>query len=864
MSSRIKLLDIELSQPIETITDLDGYQALQGLVRLHGTPLGIIHVPVTNGCCLASVISQAVLDQYLKAIVQQGIYHHLGSPDTDWHDSRWQGADLLKQITPLQPSSLSVTVALCVQSIDAVLTLASLESLAAGDHEILIVQSAPTDDALAQLIASRYPRFRYLSTPGNFNAACNLAIAEAQGDIIAFTDSNSQVDVYWARAIAAAFDRNADAVALTGLVVTDQLETEAQSAFEQGYSLGRGYNRRWYHLSQAPNWTDFGTMQLGTGVNMAFRRSALAHLGGFDESLNAFGGELDLFCRVLLSGQTLIYEPSAIVRYRAPLTEESLQAQVRQTSAGFYGYLTASWRKYPQHRRQLLMLGGWKLARLLLMLTQPTRHLAQVELQSGWQGWRHPLKGDSPATQLGGLSSKLPAPKRLMAVRQVDLSQRLPTWTDLGEYQAVRVFVVAGGAPIGSVDIQHRGQIVSAGRLQHQIANDLTLALLAIPHQHNQQVAWAAVETAIRQAIAIEPEPSSVPPLTPDVPVSIVITTCDRPDDLRNCLTHLIAQQTQHPVEIIVADNRPASNLTPPVVMEFPQVQLVQETRPGGAYGRNAAIAASTGDIIVTVDDDITVPPDWLEKLIAPMARPEVAIVMGNVFPRELETPAQLLFERLFNGLSQGFKPLEVDSNWLASFPSSPPTWELGVSANAAFRANIFAHPHIGLMDEVLGPGTPTSGAEENYLTYKVLKAGYTLVYQPQAYVWHRHRREMSALHRQIYGYMKSATAYDLTLWLQEHDWRGFQHLIWQLPYYFMQRLYHRLRGWNDTPWPMLWREIAGYLAGFWSYWQSRQLVKRQGRSNRYIPVADRAIAPILPKPDSAISEPMRVEAHGN
>jgi len=79
-----------------------------------------------------------------------------------------------------------------------------------------------------------------------------------------------------------------------------------------------------------------------------------------------------------------------------------------------------------------------------------------------------------------------------------------------------------------------------------------------------------------------------------------------------------------------------------------------------------------------------------------------------------------------------------------------------------------------------------------------------------------------------------------------------------------MQRLYHRLRGWNDTPWPMLWREVAGYLAGFWSYWQSRQLVKRQGRSDRYIPVADRAIAPILPKPDSAISEPMRVEAHGN
>ncbi|NJL21179.1 MAG: glycosyltransferase family 2 protein [Leptolyngbyaceae cyanobacterium SM1_3_5] len=51
---------------------------------------------------------------------------------------------------------------------------------------------------------------------------------------------------------------------------------------------------------------------------------------------------------------------------------------------------------------------------------------------------------------------------------------------------------------------------------------------------------------------------------------------------------------------------------------------MVQEARPGGSYGRNAAIAATTSEIIVTIDDDITVPPDWLEKLIAPMGRAEV------------------------------------------------------------------------------------------------------------------------------------------------------------------------------------------------------------------------------------------------
>lgn len=83
MSSRIKLLDIELSQPIETIAHLDGYQALQGLVRLHGAPVGVIYLPITNGCCAADAISKAVLDQHLQAIAGQLVYERVGQPATD-------------------------------------------------------------------------------------------------------------------------------------------------------------------------------------------------------------------------------------------------------------------------------------------------------------------------------------------------------------------------------------------------------------------------------------------------------------------------------------------------------------------------------------------------------------------------------------------------------------------------------------------------------------------------------------------------------------------------------------------------------------------------------------------------------------
>jgi hypothetical protein len=45
----IKVVDIELSIPVSTIVDLQRYKGLQALVRLHGTPVGFINVPISGG-----------------------------------------------------------------------------------------------------------------------------------------------------------------------------------------------------------------------------------------------------------------------------------------------------------------------------------------------------------------------------------------------------------------------------------------------------------------------------------------------------------------------------------------------------------------------------------------------------------------------------------------------------------------------------------------------------------------------------------------------------------------------------------------------------------------------------------------------
>src|SRR5690606_38115471 len=116
-----------------------------------------------------------------------------------------------------------------------------------------------------------------------------------------------------------------------------------------------------------------------------------------------------------------------------------------------------------------------------------------------------------------------------------------------------------------------------------------------------------------------------------------------------NSLNH---QESTHQLEIIVVDNHPASGLTPPVVDRFPNVILVNEKRQGVSYARNAGINASTGELILSTDDDVILPPNWVENIIKPFAKTDVMIVSGNVLPFELENITQHYFEA-YGGLSR-------------------------------------------------------------------------------------------------------------------------------------------------------------------------------------------------------------------
>jgi GT2 family glycosyltransferase len=401
-----------------------------------------------------------------------------------------------------------------------------------------------------------------------------------------------------------------------------------------------------------------------------------------------------------------------------------------------------------------------------------------------------------------------------IGIRLVNVSRPLEPLADVKAYPRVRVYVTDGPDLVGSVDIWNFGRPISAARLRQAIA---------------QGVGYQLATGALVRQLGSGPAADVLPE---HVTVSIVVPTCGRADDLRRCLESLSSQRARRALEIIVVDNRPGQGRTREVTRDFPRITVLEESRAGLSYARNAGFAAAHGDILVATDDDVVAPPEWVERLLAPFARPDVTAVTGHVLPLELETEAQCRFES-YGGLGKGFERLEVNGNWFRAFRAAVPTWRLGATANAAFRASALRDPAIGVFDEALGAGTPTGCSEDTYLFYRLLKADRTLVYEPSAYVWHRHRTSEDALRKQIFDYSKGHVSYQLMTLLNERDPRALVRLGWSLPKAYIGRAIDRIRQRSDYPLGLIALEICGNLAGPFALWRSRRRVRKLGRSAR-------------------------------
>jgi glucosyl-dolichyl phosphate glucuronosyltransferase len=118
---------------------------------------------------------------------------------------------------------------------------------------------------------------------------------------------------------------------------------------------------------------------------------------------------------------------------------------------------------------------------------------------------------------------------------------------------------------------------------------------------------------------------------------SVVIPTHNRAHELRDTLTSLAAISTQSPWETIVVANN-CTDDTADVVRQlaatFPApLRLVHEAVPGRSAALNAGIGLASGEIILTLDDDMRVEADFLDRAGTALDELQCDYVGGRVYP---------------------------------------------------------------------------------------------------------------------------------------------------------------------------------------------------------------------------------------
>jgi O-antigen biosynthesis protein len=191
--------------------------------------------------------------------------------------------------------------------------LEGLAQLRYPNYEVIVVNDGSTDRTSA--IAAEYPRFRLINTENQgLSAARNAGMRAATGQIVAYIDDDARPDPDWLTYLAHTFLTSSH-VGVGGPNVAppgDGPIADCVANAPGGPVHVLLSDREAEHIP---------------GCNMAFRKSALEGVGGFDPRFRTAGDDVDLCWRLLDRGWTIGFNPAAMVWHHR---RNSLRAYLKQ------------------------------------------------------------------------------------------------------------------------------------------------------------------------------------------------------------------------------------------------------------------------------------------------------------------------------------------------------------------------------------------------------------------------------------------------------------------------------------------------------------------------------------------------------
>ena len=403
--SPVKVCEVELSEPVNGIS-APGYGSALVLARWYSEPLAVVDIPLSDGAADASQVAQALWLSVGQQVTARYAAAPLAVPAQSVAAPRElamsvaaqagfgggsaapavsvSGPEALRESglrLPSSPSYLlgrettlrnapSASVIICTRDraerLDSSLTAVLRQDY--PDFEVIVVDNAPVNDAVADLIARRnaagtggVPLRRIVETRPGLSWARNTGLHAASGRIVAFLDDDEHPDQHWLAELARGFTMGKQVTGVSGLVLPALLDTPAQCLYEQfgGHSKGRGLVPQVFDVaSHATQHPLYPLPAFGVGASMAFDRLALIGIGGFDVALGAgtaarAGEDTAAIADLMLDGGTFVYQPGAVMwhEHRAEFAE--MERQLDGYGSGLTAFYTRALLRNP---RRLLTL----------------------------------------------------------------------------------------------------------------------------------------------------------------------------------------------------------------------------------------------------------------------------------------------------------------------------------------------------------------------------------------------------------------------------------------------------------------------------------------------------------------------------
>jgi len=212
------------------------------------------------------------------------------------------------------------------------------------------------------------------------------------------------------------------------------------------------------------------------------------------------------------------------------------------------------------------------------------------------------------------------------------------------------------------------------------------------------------------RASAPDRVPGAVPPH-----ISVVIPTAGRPVAVARCLASLTAvAYPSWDIQLVdQSDDTRTEAVAWRLAPRLPDLTYRHLAVCGAARARNWAMARARGELVAFLDDDCTVPADWLEQVWRAFRRhPDAALIFGAV----AAAPHNPMTHYIPAFAPQGERRLRGRLAFLSCE---------AMSASLAVRRA--AIRGIGPVDEQTGAGARLAGEDRDY-TYRALRAGQTVV----------------------------------------------------------------------------------------------------------------------------------------